>query len=174
MFLFGIRRDSSRDEAHACAARPTTTSRRSVLLVLLVHLPFHPHSPAPTFHYAPPGTSARSLLPPSCCFLVSSYRLPISVCADNSGDDNDVSLRRHCHRSSSKAIGKMDRRKGTDTQVEKKKYCFYSFQDDALIYKGNISCCCILLLQICECYVDMMYRICNTFKKLNFILFFTK
>lgn len=59
---------------------------------------------------------------PSCCFLVSSYRLPISVCADNSGDDNDVSLRRHCHRSSSKAIGKMDRRKGTDTQVGKKKY----------------------------------------------------
>lgn len=93
VFLFGIRRDSSRDEAHACAARPTTTpDGASSISSSPSSTTIPPGSAALTSYYTPPGTSARSR-----CSLLPLSRILRQLCADNSDDDDvPISLERHC------------------------------------------------------------------------------
>lgn len=109
MFLFGIRRDSSRDEEHACAARHRFL-RHLVLSSSFISV-FHPPSPSPSrllLLYSPRNIGAVLLLPPA----ISSYPLPIlrrQQRRRRCSHFSSKALPAHC--SSSKAIGKMDRRR---------------------------------------------------------------
>lgn len=138
MLLFGIRRDSSRDEAHACAARPTTTPdvASSTSSRPPRPSPFHPALPlsSPTI-LSPRNIGAVLLLLPPASSSYPPYRLR----TDNSDDDDDdvpISLQRilpaRC--SSGKAIEKMDRKKeaGVESSGGKERNRVYPFQDNAL------------------------------------------
>lgn len=114
VFLFGIRRDSSRDEAHACAARPTATPD-----VASSATSFSPLRPSPRFPPSPsrvpttifPQEHRRGPATPSCCcFFVSSVdSMPTTATTTMFPFLFEGTASSRC--SSSKAIGKTDRRK---------------------------------------------------------------
>lgn len=120
MFLFGIRRDSSREEA---APAPTTDcySRRRLLRHLVLSSSFISvfHPPLPLLLlYSPRNTGAVLLLPPAA----SSYPLPTlrrQQRRRRCSHFSSKALPARC--SSSEAIGKMDRRKKARTEKDGEK-----------------------------------------------------
>lgn len=138
MFLFGIRRDSSRDEVHACAAQPTTTLPTTSRLLLHLHhlflslslLVLSPRPPPSSLSHSLSVSLSRShlllysprnigavLLPPPAC-RASAYPPTLRRQQRRRRRCSHFSPRRHCR--DSLFVLRSDREDGQKKRVKRR------------------------------------------------------